>query len=528
MRTPIPVTTQTPAGQAPWQRFYVPKYVSALAVIVGWVGVYFAFHRHWLGIAFPAVTTALTIVALRRGNQLARRRRESLRGALDTAAARNRQLERLGAMASVLLHGTDLSAVFRSVAEAALDLTQAEGSVLSLVVEEGRFLKLVAAAGVTSLVQGHLLPADNSLPGWVINHDEPLICDDTDADPRTARLPGIDVRLQTAAIVPLRSAGVAIGAISVHNRRDGRPFSGHDLQLLRTLADQAVVGLDRARTFDEIQRNERALTAKNAELERATKLKSDFLANMSHELRTPLNAIIGFSDLILSGSIGALNDQQQDFLGSVLRNGQQLLTLINDVLDLSKIEAGRMTLSLSATDVRGAITAAITDTASLRAAKQQRCELRMDDESINVIADAGRVRQVLFNLLSNASKFTPEEGEITLSAVQTRAPLPVPAERAGEEPRLVNRDAVWISISDTGIGIKEEDVSKLFREFSQVDSSASRQQQGTGLGLALCKQFVQLHGGTIGAESIYGRGSTFWFLLPIEGPTRKPQVTPAD
>jgi len=138
-----------------------------------------------------------------------------------------------------------------------------------------------------------------------------------------------------------------------------------------------------------------------------------------------------------------------------------------------------------------------------------------------VLGDGTRIRQILFNLLSNASKFTSEQGEVSVSAVATRAPLPFPGERGGERGRLVSREAVWISVSDTGIGISPEDMPRLFREFSQVDSSSSRQAQGTGLGLALCKKFVELHGGAIGAESIYGKGSSFWFILPVDGPVRR-------
>jgi signal transduction histidine kinase len=137
------------------------------------------------------------------------------------------------------------------------------------------------------------------------------------------------------------------------------------------------------------------------------------------------------------------------------------------------------------------------------------------------VADGGRIRQILFNLLSNASKFTPEDGKIAVTAVRTRAPLRQPAERAGDQARLVPKDVVWVSVTDEGIGIKREDMPKLFQEFSQVDSSSSRRAQGTGLGLALCKKFVEMHGGTIGADSVYGKGAAFWFLLPAEGPMRR-------
>jgi signal transduction histidine kinase len=357
-----------------------------------------------------------------------------------------------------------------------------------------------------------------------VTRDEPVVSDDMASDPRNFSLPELEEPLRAVAIVPLRSAGVVIGTVSVYNRRDGAPFGEADVQLLQTLGDQVVVGLDRAAVLEESRRNERELAAKNAELLRATRLKSEFLANMSHELRTPLNAIIGFSDLILSGQVGELEPQQREFLEAVLRNGRHLLSLINSILDLSKIEAGRMTLELAHADLREAITGAVADTASLRSAKRQECHLDLG-APLHVLADAVRVRQVLFNLLANASKFTPDGGSITLRALPTQAPLALPADRAGEEARMVTRDVVWVSVSDTGVGIQPEDMPKLFLEFSQVDSSASRQAQGTGLGLALCRKFVEMHGGTIGAESVPGRGTTFWFILPTEGPTRRRVAT---
>jgi signal transduction histidine kinase len=242
---------------------------------------------------------------------------------------------------------------------------------------------------------------------------------------------------------------------------------------------------------------------------------------MSHELRTPLNAIIGFSDLMLEGGAGDITATQREFTEAVLRNGKHLLSLINSVLDLSKVEAGRMSLSLALTDIREAITGAVTDTASLRTAKQQECILQLDSAPLTIVADGVRIRQILYNLLSNASKFTAEGGKICLAAVRTRAPLRQPSDRAGDRGRLVPHDVVWISVTDEGMGIKREDMPKLFQEFSQVDSSSSRRAQGTGLGLALCKKFVEMHGGTIGADSVYGKGTALWFLLPADGPLRR-------
>jgi signal transduction histidine kinase len=501
------------------------RLVGGIAVAVGWIGVYYAFQGHWLGILLTLLATGIAVAAVRVGDVRARAQNAALRDALASAAARNRELERLRRVAATLLGSSELGTLLQEVADAAAELLQAESGAVTLVVEEGRFLRVAAVTGPLAPAMGALVPMDSSLLGAVVASDTPIVTNDMNADPRSYRMPGLDILLRTAAMVPLRSAGVVIGTVSVYNHRDGRPFAEHDLQLLETLGDQVVVGLDRAAVLDEIRRSERSLAAKNLELQRAARLKGEFLANMSHELRTPLNAIIGFSDLMLTEGVGPVSPQQREFLEAVLRNGRHLLELINGILDLSKVEAGRMSLSLAPTDLREAITGAVADTESLRRAKKQNVWVELDGSPLNVIADGVRVRQVLFNLLSNASKFTGEGGSIILSALSTRAPLAPPAERAGDERKLVTKDVVWVSVADTGIGIAAGDMPKLFQEFSQVDSTASRQAQGTGLGLALSKKLVELHGGTIGAESLPGRGSTFWFILPADGPVRRAQAT---
>lgn len=505
-----------------WARIYATGPLITLCLALGWLAIYLmATGRHDAGILTAGAASLVALLTLRRGRIQADQRKEVYRTAYLAASARNRELDRLRQLAASLLSGTDLEVLFEDIARAAAELLEADAGVITLIVEEGRFLRIAAASGTLRGVTGSLLPAEGSLSGWVLAHEEPLVSDDMENDPRCFHLEHQGTVLRTAAIIPLRSADLVIGTVSVHNRRDGRPFGPHDLQLLRALGDQAVMGLDRATVLEESRASERALAAKNRELQRATQLKSDFLANMSHELRTPLNAIIGFSELILTEGTGPVNEQQRDFLEAVLRNGRHLLSLIGSILDLSKIEAGRMALELALTDLRETLLAAVADTESLRAAKRQECMVQIGEKPITLLADGQRIRQIFFNLLANASKFTPDGGRITVSAVITRAPLPVPAERAGEEPRLVTRDAAWVSVIDTGIGIREEDRDKLFREFSQVDASSSRRSQGTGLGLALSRQFVEMHGGIIGADSIPGTGSSFWFILPVEGPIRR-------
>ncbi|OLC73335.1 MAG: hypothetical protein AUH78_14075 [Gemmatimonadetes bacterium 13_1_40CM_4_69_8] len=241
---------------------------------------------------------------------------------------------------------------------------------------------------------------------------------------------------------------------------------------------------------DELQRV-------NAELDRANRLKSEFLANMSHELRTPLNSIIGFSEMLLTEDTGPLTAMQRDFLETVARNGRDLLQLISELLDLSKIEAGRFTLQLAPLDLREVFDEAATIVKAQAERRGHRLEVDAPRDRLAVQADRMRVRQVLLNLLSNAIKFTPDGGRITVAGRPTDG---------GREIR--------VEVQDTGIGIAPEDQPKLFKEFTQLDASASRQYEGTGLGLALSHRLVTLHGGQMGLRSAPGQGSTFWFTLP--------------
>jgi signal transduction histidine kinase len=494
-----------------------------LTLLLFWaaVGLLLTGHRD-PGLIATAVSSLITLLLMRKSRQLVQGQKDSLETALAASARRNRELDRLRELSSALLAGNDLATLNRQVAQAAAELLNAEGGAIMLMVEEGRFVRVVAGAGPLLEAVGSLVPVEKSLVGHVILLDDAVLVTNIEEDERNHPHEQLTGRLTSAAMVPLRSAGLVVGALCAYNRKDGQPFTDHDRQLLQTLGDQVVLGLDRTSALEELRRNERMLAAKNKELLRVTQLKSEFLANMSHELRTPLNAVIGFSDLLLTEGLGPLEAQQREFLEAILRNGQHLLGLIGDVLDLSKIEAGRMVLSLTPCDVREAITAAVTDTLSLRSAKNQQCVIDpAENSSLEVLADSTRIRQVLFNLLSNASKFTGEGGRITVSAVRTIAPMPVAGPAGPDGPRMATRDVVWVSVSDTGVGIKTEDMPRLFQEFSQVDSSASRAAQGTGLGLALCKRFVALHGGQIGVESIHGKGSTFWFLLPVDGPPKE-------
>ena len=246
-----------------------------------------------------------------------------------------------------------------------------------------------------------------------------------------------------------------------------------------------------------------ALETANRNLDQANRTKSAFLANMSHELRTPLNAIIGFSEVLEDQTFGPLNAKQTKYVCNVRNSGKHLLNMINDILDLSKIEAGKLELRREKFPLGATVDGIMGIVQVLANKKSITLKYEIDPVLQEIEADPKHFKQVLYNLLSNAVKFTPEGGKVNLSA------LP----QEGAEPD--SRQYVRISVSDTGIGIASEDHSKVFSEFQQVDESYSRQQEGTGLGLALSKKLVELHGGEIWFTSEKGRGSTFTFTIPL-------------
>jgi signal transduction histidine kinase len=235
--------------------------------------------------------------------------------------------------------------------------------------------------------------------------------------------------------------------------------------------------------------------------EAANLAKSNFLASMSHELRTPLNAIIGFSELLEDRTFGELNERQQRYVTNVLSGGRHLLLLVNDILDLAKIQAGRLQLAPESIDLGLLLHDMQRGVEPLAAAKNQIMTVELEENLPLLTADKGKVKQILYNLLSNAIKFTRDGGLIAMRAGATRA---------SDGTALVQ-----VSVRDSGIGIATEDLERIFLEFEQLDSSYARQQQGTGLGLALTRRLVEAHGGRITVESTLSRGSTFTFALPV-------------
>jgi signal transduction histidine kinase len=295
--------------------------------------------------------------------------------------------------------------------------------------------------------------------------------------------------------VPLLRQGAPIGALLLQ-RGVVNPFTDKQIELAETFADQAVIAIENVRLFDEIQ-------DKSRQLAEASQHKSQFLANMSHELRTPLNAILGYTELIADGVYGQPSDKMLAVLKRLESNGKHLLGLINDVLDLSKIEAGQLVLDLGDYSLKDVADTVYSAVEPLAADKKLAFKAEVAPDMPKGHGDERRLTQVLLNLVGNAIKFT-DTGEVLI--------------KAGASNGSFN-----LSVHDTGPGISAADQAKLFQEFQQADNSITRKKGGTGLGLAISKRIVELHGGKIWLESAVGQGSTFFVTLPVQA---RPQAKP--
>jgi len=347
-------------------------------------------------------------------------------------------------------------------------------------------------AGKEMKKRQHFLPLDNkSIVGKVTSEGVAVIANDVAKDALHKVNPLLPETRAEAAI-PLRIGSRIIGAIDIQSKTEDA-FTEDEISVLQTLADQIAVAIDNARSFELSQQAV-------LEMREVDRLKSQFLANMSHELRTPLNSIIGFSRVILKGIDGPVTELMQQDLTAIYNSGQHLLGLINDILDLAKIEAGKMELAFDEVNITDLVNSVLSTMTGLIKDKPIQMRKVIEPNLPTVRADAIRVRQVMINLLSNAAKFT-EEGDITVGV--------------GLRPGAGGRMEAVISVTDTGPGISNTDQEKLFLPFSQVDASPTRKTGGTGLGLSICQQLIQMHGGSIWVESEIGKGSTFSFTLPL-------------
>jgi signal transduction histidine kinase len=433
-------------------------------------------------------------------NQMSAQLRESYAGLEKKVEARTAELsetlKQQTATSEILrvISGTitDTQPVFEAIVKSCLGLFA--GSRVSIGLERDGFYEVKARASafgdIASTTDRVPIDKKSGIGRCILESRAIHIADTEKASsefPRSQEL-ALARGYRSVLCVPLKRDGKAIGALSVI-RPEAGAFTDKEVALLGTFADQAVIAIQNVHLFKEIQDTSR-------QLEIANRHKSEFLANMSHELRTPLNAIIGFSEVLVEKMFGEVNDKQLDYLKDIHSSGKHLLSLINDILDLSKIEAGRMELDLAEFDLRAALQNAITLVKERAQRNGITLRLDVDDAPGAFRADERKFKQIMLNLLSNAVKFTPEGGKVSVRARST----------AG---------AVEFAVEDTGVGIAVEDQQMVFEEFRQVGRDYTRKAEGTGLGLALTKRFIELHGGALRLESAPGKGSTFTFTIPV-------------
>ena len=385
---------------------------------------------------------------------------------------------------------TDVQPVLDAVVSAARRFCGAEDASIALL--EGNEFTVAAHDGVLASTVGSRRPINRQTGvGRAILDGRTGHYPDVEAlDPdefATARALGRQHSFRAALVAPMMREGLAIGSIGLRKLEAG-PFTARQIALLETFAAQAVIAIANVRLFTEIQE-------KSRQLEVASQHKSQFLANMSHELRTPLNAIIGYTEMMADGLYGEVGDKAQGVLERVQNNGRHLLGLINDVLDLSKIEAGQLTLTVEQYSVADMVATVLSATESLARAKGLKLESAVPPGLPTGSGDARRLTQVLLNLVGNAIKFT-DQGSVEVRAEQ--------ADNRFE-----------LSVVDTGFGIAPADQARIFDEFQQVDNTSTRKKGGTGLGLSISRKIVELHGGRITVESEMGKGSIFKVTVPV-------------
>ena len=402
------------------------------------------------------------------------------------------ELRALGEVSQAVNSTLDLQTVLSTIVAKAVQLSATDGGAIYEFDADTREFRLRATHGtdeaMIAAIRKQGIRTDERIIARATAQRAPVQIPDLAKEPSS---PIVDIVIRAGyravLVVPLLRPGEVVGALVVRRKQPGE-FPKSTVELLETFADQSVLAIQNARLFREIEE-------KGRELAEASKHKSQFLAKMSHELRTPLNAILGYTELVLDSIYGEPTEKMRTVLERLQANGKHLLGLINDVLDLSKIEAGQLTLSLDDYSMRDVVHGVISAVEPLAAEKQLAFKAEVAPELPTGHGDGRRLSQVLLNLVGNAIKFT-DKGEVAIRAEATNG-------------------AFTVAVCDTGPGIAPTDQAKIFEEFQQADSSITRKKGGTGLGLSIAKRIIEMHGGRIWVESKLGRGSTFYFTLPV-------------
>jgi signal transduction histidine kinase len=402
------------------------------------------------------------------------------------------ELRALGDVSQAVNSTIDLETVLSTIVTKAVQLSGTEAGTIYVFDEARQEFRLRASYGMDdaliAAIKAQHIRMGETVVSRAVAQRKPVQIYDLQHDPSS---PVLDVILRAGfrghLTVPLLGADRILGALVVRRKQPGE-FPKRTVDLLQTFAAQSVLAIQNARLFGE-------LDEKSRQLAEASQHKSQFLANMSHELRTPLNAILGYTELILDNVYGEMPEKTRGVLERVERNGRHLLGLINDVLDLSKIEAGQLTLSVSDYSLKNVIHTVFSAIEPLAVEKKITLSVDVTPELPQGRGDERRLTQVLLNLVGNAIKFT-DVGEVSIKGSSTNGSFNV-------------------SVRDTGPGISSADQAKLFQEFQQADNSITRQKGGTGLGLAISRRIIELHGGKIWVDSSVGQGSTFAFTIPV-------------
>jgi signal transduction histidine kinase len=402
------------------------------------------------------------------------------------------ELRALGDVSQAVNSTIDLETVLSTIVTKAVQLSGTEAGTIYVFDEARQEFRLSASYGMDDALIGAIkaqhIRMGETVVSRAVAQRKPVQIYDLRQDPSS---PVLEVILRAGfrghLTVPLLGADRILGALVVRRKQPGE-FPKRTVDLLQTFAAQSVLAIQNARLFGE-------LDEKSRQLAEASQHKSQFLANMSHELRTPLNAILGYTELVLDNVYGEMPEKARGVLERVERNGRHLLGLINDVLDLSKIEAGQLTLSVSDYSLKSVIQTVFSTVEPLAAEKKITFWMEVAPELPQGRGDERRLTQVLLNLVGNAIKFT-DVGEVSIKGSSTNG-------------------AFNVAVRDTGPGISPADQAKLFQEFQQADNSITRKKGGTGLGLAISRRIIELHRGKIWVDSNVGQGSTFAFTIPV-------------
>jgi signal transduction histidine kinase len=446
------------------------------------------------GFMLIGLLTGMLAQALFRSNTRLRTANERAECQLEDVRAVNRQLRTLSDSSRVFLRHDSVAELLEDALGETADVVGAGAAFASI--DEA-----TAGDGTVTARWGDATPSTarrlTELGVQGLAHTKSTAVCDSPTDTLSARiLEGATAEgFQRLLVTRLKTQDRTLGFICIllgkHERVDRER-----LATLDSLCGQLALAIGTMQYMEALRHVNEELRHANEELTHLDELKSDFMATMSHELRTPLTSIIGYSDMLLSGMAGTLDEKQTNFVASILNNGESLLNLINDILDLTKIEAGRLELRREAVDLRAALLGVLPVIKPKAAEKRIKVSTFLPTDLPPVDADANKLNQILLNLLTNAIKYTHENGSVS-----------VEARRHGGSAEI------WVT--DTGIGIAREDQEQVFQRFTQIDSSTTRSQGGTGLGLAITKELVELHGGSIRVQSQLGKGSSFIFTLPI-------------